>query len=199
MEFPSAEVPGGESNRNASGRSGIQRFARRGGAGLLVLAFLAASCGTEASGPTSTGDSAGKKPSKSAKMICTDKELNEYSEALGVKGSVSRRTWSNDRYSCTLSYPTGTVGLAVKELASRTEAIAYAKGLQRTLAPTFPVSSLGDASFQSASGTMVVRKRSAVLTVDVSGIPPTFGVPPTKSADVAYTYAYIIVSCWTGE
>jgi hypothetical protein len=132
-------------------------------------------------------------------MICTDKELSEYRQALGVRESASIRTWSNDRYSCTLSYPTGTVGLAVKELANRKEAIAYAKGLQRTLAPTFPVSSLGDASFQSASGTMVVRKRSAVLTVDVSGIPPTFGVPPTKSADVAYTYAYIIVSCWTGE
>jgi hypothetical protein len=35
--------------------------------------------------------------------------------------------------------------------------------------------------------------------VDVSGLPPQFGVPPTSATDVAFTLADLILGCWDGD
>ena len=46
---------------------------------------------------------------------------------------------------------------------------------------------------------MVVRKDWKVLLVNVQGLPPQFGVPPTSSGDVAVTVSDVILGCWSGD
>jgi hypothetical protein len=35
--------------------------------------------------------------------------------------------------------------------------------------------------------------------VQIAGLPPQFGVPPTPKADVADTVSDVILGCWAGD
>ena len=58
---------------------------------------------------------------------------------------------------------------------------------------------LGQGAFQTTDGSIVVRKDWKVLLVDISGLPPQFGVPATSSGDVAVTVGDVILGCWSGD
>ena len=57
---------------------------------------------------------------------------------------------------------------------------------------------LGDDAFQTANGTLVVRKDHKVLEVDASKLPQKFSKLALKPADVTSTVAMTILKCWTG-
>jgi hypothetical protein len=132
-------------------------------------------------------------------MVCASEEQHKISVYLGERATISKPTWSNDTYRCDYVYAEGKVRLAVKELGSWAETKSYFNGLLAKAGPVAGVHNMGQQAAQAQDGTMFVRKDFSVLTVDTTGLPPRFGRPPTSSADIAYTFADLIMACWTGE
>ena len=167
----------------------------------LLLAVLAAGCGGgSAVSPTTKAPlPAGATPSTIATMICTDKAAQELDSALGVKATVSTPTWIDHLYSCRYGYPTGAMVLSVKELSSWGQTKSYFQQLARSMGRGRTIQNLGQGAFQTANGSMVVRKDWKVLLVDSAGLPGQFGQPPTSSGDVAVTVADVILGCWSGD
>jgi hypothetical protein len=156
-----------------------------------------------ASGPTTTAHVAEPvrtTPSKSAKMICEKEGWTEiYEQATGVKTIAPfKPTWVDHVYSCDYVYPGGAkFTLAVKELSNADETTAYFNSLATKLHKTKDVV-IGQGAFQTADGSVVVRKDFKVLLVDVTKLPANFGVPSAPRSDVAQNVAATIMSCWTG-
>jgi len=139
-------------------------------------------------------------PSKSAKMICEKEAVTDiYEQATGVKTVAPLKpTWVNHVYSCDYVYPNGAkFTLSVKELANADETTAYFNSLADSLHKTKDVV-IAQGAFQTANGSVVVRKDFKVLTVDVAKLPANFGVPSAPRGDVAQNVAATIMSCWTG-
>jgi len=170
-----------------------------------VVAFLAissAGCASSTGAPASSTRTplpAGTQPSAISRMVCGTKALKELDNALGVTGTVSRPTWVHHAYSCRYAYRDGAFGLTVKELSSWRQTKAYFGRLGTTLGNTGKATGLGQAAFTTTNGSIVARKDWKVLTVDISGLPPKFGVPQTSAADNAYTIADVIMGCWNGD
>ncbi len=142
---------------------------------------------------------AGRYPSPIALMVCRSKAQREFNEVLGVRATVSDRTWVDHKYSCRYGYPDGSFELSVKELSSWNQTLTYFHGLGAQLGDTQSLGNLGQGAFRTSGGDVVVRKDWKVLLVDVSGLPPQFGVPPTSATDVAFTVADLILGCWDGD
>ena len=144
-------------------------------------------------------DKAGPNPSVSAKMVCSTEARNDIASALGIKAKqVTKPTWDrNDHlYACDYVYPSGTVGLTVKEMSSGDETTAY---FDRVKAKYGAVQKLeiGQGAWLLRNGDIVVRKDYKVLLVDVTRIPANM-IPAMKRSDVAINVAAVIMSCWTG-
>ena len=109
------------------------------------------------------------------------------------------RRWADHLYSCTFTYPNGSMVLSVKELSSWPQTISYFNLLASRLGRTRDIPELGQGAFQTTNGSLVVRKDWKVLLVDASGLPPQFGNPSTSSADAAVTVGDVILGCWSGD
>ncbi len=142
---------------------------------------------------------AGRYPSPIALMVCRPKAQREINEVLGVRATVSDRSWVDHKYSCRYGYPNGSFELSVKELSSWTQTLSYFHGLGAQQGNTQTLGNLGQGAFRTSGGNVAVRKDWKVLLVDVSGLPAQFGVPPTSATDVAFTVADLILGCWDGD
>ncbi|MGE5156483.1 MAG: hypothetical protein ACM3JP_03185 [Betaproteobacteria bacterium] len=138
-------------------------------------------------------------PASATAMICRTEAIHEIDSAVGVQATVSRPAWSDHRYSCTYRYPSGSMRLSVKELPDLQQTGVYYHQLQAGMGDTGGVSNLGQGAFRTTNGSIVVRKDSKVLLVDVTGLPAEFGQPPTTSGNVALTVADVILACWSGD
>jgi hypothetical protein len=167
-------------------------------AGSLALAL--AGCGSSAPAKTTKGPlPAGPKPSEIATVVCAREAQGDIKEALGLSATVTSRTWIDHDYVCPYEYPDGSFTLSVKELSSWPQTLAYFHSLGQKMGMTRKLANLGQGAFQTTDGSVVVRKDWKVLLVNVAGLPPKFGVPPTSSADVAVTVADVILGCWAGD
>jgi len=177
---------------------------------MAVMAGTGCAGGSAAPASTATGNGvstattavplpAGRYPSAISKMVCADEAQKDIASALGETASVSDPTWIDHLYSCRYGYPTGSMELSVKELSSWAETAAYYQLLVHQLGKSRDLENLGQGAFQTTDGSVVVRKDWKVLLVDIAGLPPQFGVPPTSSGAVAVTVADIILGCWAGD
>lgn len=142
---------------------------------------------------------AGPTPSPIAKMPCSAKTQKEIATTLGLKATLPTKTWIAHRYSCPYVYPNGSFTLSIQELSSWRQTLAYYHSLGNQLGYLRLLNNLGQGAYQVTDGSVVVRKDWKVLLVDVSKLPPQFGVPPTSSADVAVTVADVVLGCWDGD
>jgi hypothetical protein len=170
----------------------------------IGVALSAASCGNApAAAPvrpkTTVPLPAGPRPSEIAKMVCQKKAQGELNEVLGVNAVVQTPTWTDHRYSCTYQYPNGSMVLSVKELSSWSETKSYFAMLGTQLGDVGKLGNLGQGAFTTSNGSVVVRKDWKVLLVDITGLPPQFGVPPTSKADIADSVSDVILGCWAGD
>jgi hypothetical protein len=172
---------------------------------VCVVALSVASCGGApvASGPTTATTRrplpAGPLPSEISRMVCQREAQHDIAQVLGVRASVGSRTWMDHTYSCRYGYPTGYFDLSVKELSSWPQTLAYYHQLGSQLGNVETLGNLGQGAFRTSDGSVVVRKDWKVLLVDTSHLANPFGIPPTSSADVAYTVADLILACWAGD
>ena len=143
---------------------------------------------------------AGPHPSTSAKMVCAKEAQRELANVLGVSTvSPVTPTWVDHLYSCRYVYANGLFALSVKEVSNRAQTTTYFDTLAQRLGRTGGLNGVGQGAFTTTNGDVVVRKDYKVLLVDISGLPPKFGVPATTSADVAITVADVIMGCWSGS
>ncbi len=175
--------------------------------GLFLAAGLtAAGCSGGSSAVTGTTQApkpAGSLPSPIALQVCSHEARQDLANALGETATVSTPMWVDHRYSCTYSYPdatpAGSYTVSVKELSSWPETYAYFDGLATSMGKSRDLEALGQGAFQTADGSVVVRKDWKVLLVDDSHLPAQFGTPPTSSGAVAVTVADVILGCWAGD
>jgi hypothetical protein len=133
-------------------------------------------------------------------MVCGDDAQREIAAALGLKTTkVSTPTWVDHLYSCRYEYPDGAFTLSVQELSSWGQTLDYFRVLGSRYGDTRSLGNLGQGAFSETDGSVVVRKDWKVLTVDITGLPGQFGVPPTSSGDIAVTVADVILGCWAGD
>lgn len=132
-------------------------------------------------------------------MVCQPKSQHEIDEVLGVKATVSERTWVHHEYSCRYQFSNGSFTLSVKELSSWSQTLAYYHGLGTQFGDRQTLANLGQGAFRTSGGDVAVRKDWKVLLVDVSRLPTQFGRPPTSATDVAFTVADLILGCWEGD
>ncbi len=172
---------------------------------VAVVVLVTAGCGGGATTSGSTSPTteppkpAGVLPSSISKQVCSSEAQSQINSALGETAAVSHPTWVDRRYTCRYGYPTGSFTLSVQELSSWPQTYAYYGSFATTMGKSRDLAGLGQASYQTSNGSMVVRKDWKVLFVDVAALPPQFGVPATSSADVAVTIADIILGCWAGD
>jgi len=132
-------------------------------------------------------------------MVCGHEEQHKIEVYLGEVARVTTPTWHDDTYRCSYVYPEGPVHLAVKELGSWAATKSYFNRLVSSAGPTTAVHNMGQQAAQAEDGTVFVRKDFSVLTVDPTDAPGQLGRPPTSATDVAYTFADLIMACWTGS
>jgi hypothetical protein len=167
---------------------------------VAVVAVLATACSNSSVATVSNRIPlpAGSKPSPIATQVCHE-AVKDIASVLGETATVSSPTWVDHLYSCRYRYPTGSMVLSVKELSSWNQTDAYFHSLATQMGQARTLQGLGQGAFQTADGSMVVRKDWKVLMVNIQGLPSQFGVPPTSSGDVAVTVSDVILGCWAGD
>jgi hypothetical protein len=171
-----------------------------------IAALALAGCGSTKAAVTTTEAPritvplpAGRYPSKISKEVCSSEAQRDIAEVLGVKAVVRTPTWVDHLYSCDYSYPSGSMVLSVKELSSWTQTKGYFASLGVQMGDVGKLGNLGQGAFTTSDGSVVVRKDWKVLLVNIAGLPPQFGVPPTTKGDIADTVADVILGCWAGD
>lgn len=151
-----------------------------------------------ASGAPSVAAAAGG-PSAAEKMICAPETRTTITKILGLTTApTAKSAWADYRYTCTYTLPMGTFIISVKQSTNPTTAKAYFAALRTDLGTTQALDGLGQGSYGTAAGIVVLIKDSDVLTVDASRLPAAFGAQQSKRFDFAYEIASDILGCWTG-
>jgi hypothetical protein len=132
-------------------------------------------------------------------MVCASEAQRDIGQVLGLKADVQSPTWVGHLYTCRYQYPDGYFTLSVKELSSWPQTYAWYHMLARQLGDVGSLGNLGQGAFTTGNGSVVVRKDWKILTVQISGLPPQFGAPPTPRADIADTVSDLILGCWAGD
>jgi hypothetical protein len=137
-------------------------------------------------------------PSSAAKLVCTADAVGDITTNLGVGVTAPMApTWSNHVYSCRYVFAAGVMVLSVEDHPDATAATtAFASG-EPSGATVVP--GLGQQAYARADGSAVILKDSSILTVDVSGLPAMFGVPPHPRNIDALTVADAVLTCWTQD
>ena len=169
---------------------------------LALVVLVAAGCsggGSSATSPTAAPKPAGDRPSPISVMVCAREAVREIDSALGEQAKVSTPTWVDHKYACRYGYRSGSMDVSVQELSSWAQTKQYFNSLATTMGKARDLPGLGQGAFQTANGSVVVRKDWKVLLVDPTGLPAQFGQPPTSAGDVAVTVGDVILGCWAGD
>jgi hypothetical protein len=165
--------------------------------GAVVLAVILAAGGSAAAGTPPRAPLA--TPTKKAKMVCAKEAQHDIAGVLAIKpAAVTKPTWTNQLYSCTYQYPTGSFTVSVKQLTDRAATTQYFNALGTLLNRLPDDVPMGDGAYLTANGSMVVRKDNNVLDVDAGKLPAQFSKLHLSPADVASSVAMTILGCWKG-
>jgi hypothetical protein len=170
----------------------------------LVLAALLAGCGGPPApvgpqpGPAPTSALADV-PSPQAEMVCEPEAQADIQDLIGVVPTkVGPIQYANHTSTCRYVYPNGSFTLVVEDLpnditTTRTyEALATKLGKVNTI-------DLPDAqAFTTNDGSVVLRRDTKVMLVDVTQLPATFGNPPSPRPDAARLIMKAVLNCWVG-
>jgi len=156
----------------------------------LVATFVLAGCSH-----SSTPASSAPVPSAAAKLACSADAVSDVASGLGV-GVISpvKPSWAKRVYTCRYVFTAGVIVLSVADLPDADAATSAFTTGEPSGAVAVP--GLGQQAYARVDGSAVVRKDASVLTVDVSGLPTTFGVPPHPRNIDAITVADAILACW---
>ena len=150
--------------------------------------------------PTSaTPETAVDAPAATSAMICADEADEDISAALGTAPSQPPdHTWSDHIYTCRYHYSAATLVLSVTQLPDLAAALAYYAARRAASPAGRSLPGLGEEAFSAPDGSIVARKDTSVLQVDVTGLPDRFGPLQLTRAAVSLTVASVVMACWSG-
>ncbi len=178
----------------------------------LLAALLLAGCASSSQHPTASrttavaGQSAmamtgaADLPSDTAKMVCSDDIRGQVSQVLKLSSPPkTESSWVDQLYTCTYRLPVGPMVLSVKQSTGTAAAASYFSTLRPTLGSTETLQGLGERSYGTGDGVVVVIKDNMTLKVDTTGLPKVFGADQQRRSDLAYEIASDVLGCWTGD
>jgi hypothetical protein len=165
---------------------------------VVALATALALSGCASSGTASKNAATGSVPSAAARLVCSNDTVSDISVALGVGVTKPLApTWADNTYTCDYVFAAGVMVLSVTDHPDSSAAtVAFTAGQPAGAAA---VPGVGQQAYADPAGDMVLRKDASILTVDVSGLPATFGVPPHPRNVDAITVADTVLACWTED
>jgi hypothetical protein len=174
--------------------------------GLLAVLLLTGCAGAAPAKPSAVGagQPAGTAmsgtPSDTARMVCGEDIRGQVSQVLKLPTPPKTdSSWADQLYTCTYRLPMGPMVLSVKQSTGTVAAAGYFSKLRPTLGSTETLQGLGERSYGTGDGVVVVIKDNLTLKVDTTGLPKVFGADGQRRADLAYEIASDVLGCWTGD
>jgi len=177
-------------------------------AGLLATLLLSGCAGTArhaTANQVSTSSSmamavASDAPSDTAKMVCGDDIRDQVRQVLKLSTAPkTESSWADQLYTCSYRLPMGPMVLSVKQSTGTVQAVGYFSKLRTTLGSTETLQGLGERSYGTGDGVVVVIKDNLTLKVDTTGLPKVFVADQQRRSDLAYEIASDVLGCWTGD
>lgn len=145
-------------------------------------------------------DTTGSSPSRTAKMICGPRIRASVQEVLSLSAKPAvTSTWENSLYTCNYRLSYGPLVLSVTQSTSDKAANAYFDRHRSSLGKTETMIGLGERSYGTADGVVVVVKDDKTLQVNARKLPTVFGPNDARRADFAFEIASDVMGCWTGS
>lgn len=187
----------------------------------LALSLLLAGCAQPAAGTSATGPSAqaptaapaaapvaaptanlganqADAPSKQAELVCQPEAQEDIEELIGVEPTkVGPLAYADHVATCRYAYPNGAFTLSVQDLPDDITTTRAYEALAAKLGKLDSIDLPDADAFSTTDGSVVLRKDTKVMLVDVAQLPATFGDPPTPRADTARLVMKAVLGCWT--
>ena len=139
-------------------------------------------------------------PSAQAEMVCQPEAQADIENLIGVVPTrVGPIQYANHTTTCRYTYGNGSFTLVVEDLPNDLKTTDAFDALATKLGRTDSIDLPDANAFSTTDGSIVLRKDTKVMLVDVTALPATFGNPPSPRADAARLIMKAVLGCWTGE
>jgi hypothetical protein len=177
--------------------------------GLAALAVLLAGCGGQPAAPSAPpgAPSVGPAvvtalpdaPSPQAEMVCAPEAQQDIQDLIGVvPTAVGPIQYANHTSTCRYAYANGAFTLVVQDLPNDITTTKTYEALAGRLGKIDSIDLPDAQAFTTNDGSIVLRRDTKVMLVDVTQLPGTFGSPPSPRADAARLIMKAVLNCWVG-
>lgn len=150
-----------------------------------------------AAGPTSAQADT---PSEQAQIVCRQEAQGDIGELIGVEATqVGPLQYADHVSTCRYAYPDGAFTLSVQDLPNDITTTDAYDALATKLGRVDVIDLPNADAFSTTDGSVVLRKDTKVMLVDVTRLPAMFGNPPIPRADAARLIMKAVLGCWTGD
>jgi hypothetical protein len=161
--------------------------------------------GTKASPSAGRTASSSTGPSLSARMTCSETEIQN-AIVLGLNlGASPKRTsqWVKPVYTCIYQLPDGPLRLLVTEFSSDAEAVSDFNELKSQYAhdktPLQTLENFDVPAVRASDDVILAVKDNKLLRVDATQLPTIVGPLRRARADLIYLVTSAILRCWSGD
>ena len=164
----------------------------------LVGAALVTACGGSSSGsdePVAHG-SARTGAGPATREVCEPMVRDSVPASVGLPLTGEPvSAVRGDTFSCQYAFEGGALDLSVRDLHTISQARKYFRAVRGREAVDDALTGLAEGGFTKADGSVVAMKDAMILTVDVTGLPPT----QVDRTGIAIQLASTVLGCWTGD
>jgi hypothetical protein len=161
--------------------------------------------GAKSSPTPSSSSSSITGPSISARMTCSEEEIqNAIVLGLDLSGSLPKTSrWVKPVYTCTYQLPQGPLRLSVTEFGSDTAAVHEFNQLKSQYAkdkvPLQTLEAFQVPTFLASDDVILTVKDNKLLRVDATELPKIVGPAHRARRDLIYLVTSAILRCWSGD
>ncbi len=172
---------------------------------VAVLAAVLAGCGQPAAplGPLPSAAPAptlADTPSPQAEMVCQPEAQQDIQDLIGVVPTkVGPVQYANHTTTCRYAYANGSFTLVVQDLPNDITTTRTYEALAGKLGKVDNIDLPDAEAFTTTDGSVVMRRDTKVMLVDVTQLPATFGNPPSPRGDAARLIMKAVLNCWVGD
>ncbi len=171
----------------------------------VVLAAVLAGCGQPSApvGPLPSQapvPTLADVPSPQAEMVCQPEAQQDIQDFIGiVPTTVGPIQYANHTSTCRYVYANGSFTLVVQDLPNELVTTRTYDALASKLGKVDSIDLPDAQAFSTNDGSVVLRRDTKVMLVDVTQLPATFGSPPSPRADAARLIMKAVLNCWVGD
>ncbi len=164
-----------------------------------------ATAGANATPKPSAGSSTITGPSLSARMTCSEEEIqNAIVLGLNLNGPPKKTSrWMNPVYTCTYQLPQGPLHLTVTEFGSDAAAVHEFNQLksqyEHDKVPLQTLEAFQVPTFLASDDVILTVKDNKLLRVDATQLPKIVGPAHRARRDLIYLVTSAILRCWSGD